>query len=95
VFVSSERFLSLGYVSYNALQDFHAFFEEAGDNTGPKTIEDKLFEAEVRRRLLRILSLTLLMAVGLGYSFAVIPRPWPWPLTPRRRQNAYVIHRGR
>ena len=59
MFISSERFLSLGYVSYNALQDFHAFFEEAGDNTGPKTIEDKLFEAEVRRRLLRIVTNTI------------------------------------
>ena len=29
------------------MQDFHAFFEEAGDNTGPKTVEDKFFEAEV------------------------------------------------
>jgi len=30
------------------IQDFRAFFDEAGDNTGPMTIEDKFFEAEVR-----------------------------------------------
>jgi len=33
----------------DALQDFNSFFEEAGDNTGSKTVEDKFFEAEVRR----------------------------------------------
>jgi len=29
------------------MQDFRSFFDEAGDNTGSKTVEDKFFEAEV------------------------------------------------
>jgi len=41
-----EHFLTCYLLTY-LIQDYRSYFAEAGDNTGPLTVEDKFFQAEV------------------------------------------------